>query len=77
MILSSEDKKMVDTGDLDMKIKIIMDNGNEYITERFSSIEELSENILYGPSKVSYFSTDDEKKNYLNAAHVASFEILD
>ncbi|MCY8792325.1 hypothetical protein MOE00_08345 [Bacillus inaquosorum] len=60
-----------------MKIKIIMDSGKEYVTERFDSIEDLSKSILYGPGAINYISTDEEEKILLNAEHISSIEILD
>ncbi|MCY8913183.1 hypothetical protein MOE47_09640 [Bacillus atrophaeus] len=60
-----------------MKIKIIMDSGKEYVTERFDSKEELSKSIMYSPGRINYFSIDEEQKIVLNAEHISSFEILD
>lgn len=60
-----------------MKIKIIMDSGKEYVTERFDSKEDLSRSIMYGPDRINYFSVDKEQKTMLNAEHISSIEILD
>ena len=60
-----------------MKLKIIMDSGKEYVTERFDSKEDFSKSIIYGPGRVNYFSIDEEQKIVLNAEHISSFEILD
>ncbi|MDQ9098598.1 hypothetical protein ACSBQ0_18350 [Bacillus altitudinis] len=60
-----------------MKLKIIMDSGKEYVTEKFDSKEDLLNSTMYGPGRVNYVSIDEEKKIILNAEHISSFEILD
>lgn len=56
-----------------MRLKIIMDSGKEYITERFSDIEDL---ITKSAPGIKWVSVDSEEKIFISGQHISSIEAV-
>ncbi|MFS0776068.1 hypothetical protein ABC255_08690 [Neobacillus sp. 3P2-tot-E-2] len=61
-----------------MKLKIIMDSGKEYTSEKFTSVEQfLDESLPKEAFAISYVSVDLDEKVFINGMHVSSVEVIE
>ncbi|NMH68599.1 hypothetical protein HF072_07370 [Bacillus sp. RO3] len=59
-----------------MKIKIVMDSGKEYVTDKFPTIKAFLEKIIARPNTINLITLDEKGKVLVNTAHISSIEVL-
>jgi hypothetical protein len=59
-----------------MKIKVVMDSGKEYVTEKFTTVKSFLEKIVSSPNTINLITLDEKGKVLVNTAHISSIEVL-
>lgn len=59
-----------------MKIKVVMDSGKEYVTEKFPMMKDFLEKIVASPNTINLITLDEKGKVLVNTAHISSIEVL-
>jgi hypothetical protein len=59
-----------------MKIKVVMDSGKEYVSEKFPTMKDFLEKIVASPNTINLITLDEKGKVLVNTAHISSIEVL-
>jgi hypothetical protein len=61
----------------EMKIKVVMESGNEYYSEKDINVEALAQRILAKPNTINMITLDQEEKIIVNASKISEIIIED
>ncbi|WP_034757767.1 hypothetical protein [Rossellomorea vietnamensis] len=59
-----------------MKIKVVMDSGKEYVTEKFPTMKAFLEKNISTPNTINLITLDEKGKILVNTSHISSIEVL-
>ena len=59
-----------------MKIKVVMDSGKEYVTDKFPTMKDFLEKNVAGVNTINLITLDDKGRVLVNTAHISSVEVL-
>jgi hypothetical protein len=59
-----------------LKIKVVMDSGKEYVTDKFPTMKAFLEKNVSEPNSINFITLDEKGRVLVNTAHISSIEVL-